>query len=186
MVGRHLAKEPELADEWLKKGRWIPPGDTSKWMKKVGFLDLTDEQRKHYSDNYNNLSALTHPTAQACLSLVVETEEGLALELDSTFDAARLEDTLTIIASTALFVCFAFRNAAANPVNLNPDWLRALAHLAERVSGEPMQHLRLDWDRERQRHAKMRQLVREANELDGFLDDSPLSTRNLLRKLDDE
>lgn len=152
LVARNLAKSPELADKWLKNGEWVPPGDVVKWMKDVDFHGLTDEQRNTYTTNYRVLSSIAHATARASMWTVnLDDNEVLTFALGSNFVKEDLETSLTIIAATALFSCFAFRNSAAHPIHIDPEWQKELMTIAERVAGEPLEHLHLDWDQERVR-----------------------------------
>lgn len=60
-LGRYLAKEPEKAEKWLKKGSWIPDREVRKW--------FGDEDRM-YASWYKFYSQRAHPTAKSCIPLL--------------------------------------------------------------------------------------------------------------------
>lgn len=68
------------------------------------------------------------------------------LDLESLLESARM------ISATAIFACFALRNAAAGEGALPPSWRQDLKEVAEKVIGTSLPHLERDWYEEQKRY----------------------------------
>lgn len=175
-LGRMLAKEPEMAERWLKKGQWFPETDVRSWLRSGG---AKDDTLKDYTEGYKRLSALAHPTALSCLGLLDPEPARPSLRLRSDFDEPSFRYWVREITATAVFSSFALRNAAVNEVVLNPVWRKDLYELAEEVYQTTLPHLHRDWEEERRRHEEYRERILPVAEIDQRLDASPHSWRNI-------
>ena len=156
-VGRYLAHNPDKADKWIEKTTWSPKG-VEGWIpdREVReWFGETDERA--YSAIYGVLSKGAHPTAASCIPALVIGEDSYAPRIKSQFDDDAFQESLTEILGVTLWLCFAVKNAVANPDLIRPDWSEAVADYAndvadligERVGVRPdFSHLQKDWDAE--------------------------------------
>lgn len=175
-LGRLLAKEPERAERWLRDGTWFPDREVRAWL-----IEFRSDQKaaSPYASFYKQLSQIAHPVAKSCLPLVDFEVAVPRMMLQTRFDQEAFDLHLREIAATALFTCFAFRNASVDEERLPPNWRQELYELAEEVSGRDLPHLAREWDREDARFRALVERIRRANELDEALDAEPSSWRNV-------
>lgn len=161
-VGRYLARNPEKADKWIEKTTWAP-SNVDGWIpdREVrGWFGDTDDRA--YSVIYGVLSKGAHATAASCVPALKILETGYLPQIATEFDDDAFQESLVEILGVTLWVCFALKNAVAQPDLIRPDWTHALAEYAEdvatlieeRVGSKPdFSHLQKDWDAEYARYS---------------------------------
>ena len=182
-LSRMIAKEPALAEKWLRKEHWFPDREVRSWMSgRRNDLGNSEEIMKDYSKFYRTMSAWSHPTAISCMEIVKPQPEHPnrpGLNLNSTFDESVFRMCVIEVASTAMFACFAFRNAVVDERAIDPDWRRRLYEVSATLVGHEMPHLQRDWDEERRQYDRLKTRVQTADRIAERLRDDPLSWRNL-------
>jgi hypothetical protein len=179
-LGRMLAKDPEKAERWLRKGQWFPESAVRSWLRTGG---AEDDTLRVYTDGYRVLSAWAHPTAMSCAGLVDFLSPQFGLRLWASFDEAQFRRWVREITATSIFACFAMRNAVVDETVLSPAWRRDLFALQETVSQKTLPHLHRDWDAEGRRYEEYRSQVQSVVGADERLDEHPGSWRNVSRRL---
>ena len=174
-LGRLIAKDPQLAEKWLRKQQWVPDREVRAGIEAQ---TVPDGSSSPYAAHYRIASAAAHPTARATLGQVLTAGGGVRPVLSSVFVEDDLVMVLREAAALAVFACFALQRAAADERALPPAWRRDLAVLAREVTGEAMPHLDRDWDREQDEYVRLQALVLPAADLDGFLSAHPNSWVN--------
>jgi len=156
-VGRYLAHNPDKADKWIEKTTWSPDS-AEGWVpdRKVReWFGDTDERA--YSAIYGVLSKGAHPTAASCIPALKIDEDGYLPRIRTEYEEDAFQESLMEILGVTLWLCFALKNAVANPDLIRPDWTHAVADYAnevadligERVGVRPdFSHLQKDWDAE--------------------------------------
>jgi hypothetical protein len=177
-LGRVLAKDPQKAERWLKKGQWFPEAEVRAWLRAGG---MNSESLNDYTVGYQQLSSWAHPTAASCLRLVEIAPSGPSLRLRTYFDEEYLRHWIREITATAVFASFAVRNAAVSETVIDPRWRQDLYELAETVFERTLPHLHRDWEVERELHARYRRRVLPVAGIDERLDADPRSWRNISR-----
>ncbi len=185
-LSRMLAKEPELAEKWLRKEKWFPDREVRAWFGEAtaSSPEEAQETAESYAKVYRQMSTWAHPTAISCLPLIKpdandDTRPGL--QLRTFFDHGAMESLIGEMTLTALFACFAFRNSLANERAIDPRWREALYDLAQQVSDTEMPHLARDWKEEQSYYEALKQKVQEVSSLREHLQNSPSSWDNLNR-----
>jgi hypothetical protein len=183
-LSRMLAKEPELAEKWLRKEKWFPDREVRAWFGEVtaSSREEAQEATESYAKAYRQMSAWAHPTAISCLPLIrpdVNDDTKPGLRLTTSFDQGAMESLIGEMTLTALFGCFAFRNSLANERAIDPRWRESLYDLAQQVSGTEMPHLARDWEKEQSYYEALKQKVQEVSSLSEHLQKSPSSWDNL-------
>ena len=180
-LARMLAKEPMLAEKWLRKRQWFPDRDVRQWMADTwtNSVMAPEDAGKLYARGYRQMSAWAHPTAISCLSLVKREEFGPRIQLITVFDDDEFRACTAEIAADAIFGCFALRNAAVDEKAIDPGWRRRLAELASEIWGHDSPHLERDWENEEREYRALQERVQAGSELDSHLREHPRSWKNL-------
>ncbi|MGP3924770.1 hypothetical protein [Streptomyces sp. 8N616] len=174
-LGRTLAKEPWMADKWLRKGQWWPDRKVRDWLEENRVVQDAQPFRNYYKE----ASAWVHPTAASCLPGFAVDESAITWD-DAPPYRPDLSRQLTMeITSTAVFACFAFRNAVVDEAAIPPEWRRDLFELAEAIDGGPHAHLERDWEAEQERYDALVARVRDAAEAEEVLRSHPRAWKNL-------
>ncbi|QUC61955.1 hypothetical protein IOD14_37185 [Streptomyces sp. A2-16] len=176
-LARVLAKDPKLADRWIRDGKWFPDVRVRQWLSDVR-RDPPDEVEK-YQHFYTEASAWAHPTAESCMGQISVEEDHFHLNPNITFDEAACKETVSLIASTTLFACFAFRNAVVDERAIDPAWRRDMYDLAREMSNESLPHLDRDWEAEKAHYDAVMANLRDRRYLKGQLSTHPRSYANL-------
>ncbi|MFJ4271748.1 hypothetical protein ACIP29_14455 [Streptomyces coelicoflavus] len=176
-LARVLAKDPKMADQWLRDGKWFPDVRVRQWLSDVRG-DSAHEVDK-YKNFYAEASAWAHPTAESCMGQFTVEEDHFFLNSAITFDEEACQQAVGLLASTALFACFAFRNAVVNERAIDPVWRRDLYELAREMSDEAMPHLERDWDAEQAHYDAVMANLRDRRYLKGQLRTHPRGYDNL-------
>jgi hypothetical protein len=176
-LARVLAKEPKLADEWVREGKWVPDGRVRQWLGDVRH-DAPEEVGK-YQDLYAEASAWAHPTAKSCMCQLSVEEDHFYLSPSISFDEEASRGTVALLAATALFACFAFRNAVVDERAIDPAWRKDLYDLAREASADPMPHLDRDWAAENAHYDAVMANLRDRRYLNGQLRTHPRAYANL-------
>jgi hypothetical protein len=171
-----LAKEPQMAEKWLRKGKWFPDREVRKWLEEV--RGDSDETVDHYRTYYSRMSAWAHPTLVSCFDLIIADEKRFAILTGTRLNEDGLRNCIKQIAVTAIFACFAVRNSAVNEEVIDPNWRRDLSKLAREVLEHEMPNLDRDWEDEQRKHDAFQQRVQAADQLEQRLREQPASWRN--------
>lgn len=180
-LGRYLAKEPQKAEKWLKKGSWIPDREVRKWF---------GDGDRMYAAWYKFYSERAHPTAKSCIPLLDLAEDGSTYSISFTTqkNEESLKDCLLEIAWTSMWACFALQRAASRVDVLPPAWRREvddfairLGALFEEHTGQPVDfsHLERDWAKEERRWNAFIEQLPDAAETDRALSEHPMSVHNI-------
>jgi hypothetical protein len=185
-LSRMLAKEPLLAEKWLRKEHWFPDREVRKWMSGgENVLGDAEEITREYASAYRAMSAWGHPTAISCAEVVRPDPNDPSrpgLHLTAQFDEVILRRCVTEITVTAIFACFAFRNAVVDERAIDSDWRRRLYEFAPEALDRDMTHLQRDWDEEQRHSEALRERVQSAKDIAERLHGDPLSWENLKAK----
>ena len=120
---------------------------------------------------------------------LVEVSEG-AVQGRLARDVAEEEElkaVATWIAATAVFTCFAIRNASPHEAT-EPRWLASVKQLAEelaRIAGiadADFSHLEQDWEEAQRRWQQVIDKLRPSQELDRALQEEPASRLRAVRE----
>jgi hypothetical protein len=176
-LARTLAKDPKLADQWIRDGKWFPDQRVRQWLSDV--RRDPPEEILSYRNFYAEASAWAHPTAESCMGLISVEKDHFFLNPTITFNATACRETVAIITGTALFACFAFRNAVVDEQAIPPAWRRDLHELAREISGDPMYHLDRDWEAEQEHYDAVMANLRDRKYLKGQLRTHPRAYNNL-------
>jgi len=179
-LGRTLAKardKREMADKWLKDGVYWPDKIVRRWLDENQVVEPGAVE--DYRSMYREMCAWAHPMARSCMGLFADRGDALELIPEPAFDLELCRQTIVEIAATAVFACFAFRNALAKEEVIDPAWRRDLKDLAEELAGQPLPHLERDWVAEHERYDAMIARLRTMDELDEMLRQHPRSFDNL-------
>lgn len=160
-VGRYLARNPDKADKWIEKTTWSPD-NVQGWIPdrevRAWFGDTDD---RAYSTIYGVLTKGAHPTAASCVPALKILDEGYLPRIGTEYDNEVFQESLTEILGVTLWICFALKNAIAQPDLIRPDWSHALADYADDVAGfmenklgskPDFSHLQKDWGTEYARY----------------------------------
>lgn len=177
-LGRMLAKEPGLADEWLTKNTWVPDRRVRRWIEER----RGDGSSIAFADYYRQASNATHPTANAALRSVRSDEEAWELGLVPEFEEQTVMTLLGMCASATAFVCSALRNSAAEDEALMPGlgpWIKDIVdRIGNRLEGEGSRDS-TDWEEVERRRVELVERARPTVELDKELNSNPMSWRQL-------
>jgi hypothetical protein len=170
-LSRMLAREPRLAEKWLRKGEWFPDREVRSWF---GVQAAPDEERTGYQEYYKYASAYAHPSYRSTRSLLPEGN----LVLETAAEPTESLLVLREINAVGVFSCFAFRNGAVDPTFIPPRWHRELAELAEAV-GFDLPHLQQDWEASQESFNRFMDAVIPADELEEHFTSHPNSYINV-------
>ncbi|MGW5096017.1 hypothetical protein ACWEQ1_15000 [Streptomyces nodosus] len=176
-LARVLAKEPKLADQWLREGKWFPDVRVRQWLSDV--RRDPPEEVEQYKNFYAEASAWAHPTAESCMGQISVEEDHFLLNSAITFNKQACRETVSLISVTAVFACFAFRNAVVDEQAIDPAWRRDLYDLAREMSNDPMPHLDRDWVAEQAHYDAVMANLRDRRYLKGQLRAHPRAYANL-------
>lgn len=177
--GQYLSKDPDAADRWVRRPTSWPRKEVRQ---RLG--DLT--QQPEYVRGYALMSDRTHPTVKAAVGSVFLDGEHLRVRiLRDTPESEPVFFLAVWLAATAVFTCFAMRNASPEGA-LEPRWLEGVAYFAnalnDRVGGVfDLDHLVEDWDREQARWQSIVNALVPNEDLDRLLDEHPQSWRRASR-----
>jgi hypothetical protein len=181
-LARMLAHDPAQAEKWFDKERWVPDRRVRRWFSDLGSNTTgksSDEILDAYSSTYSGMSDRSHPTAVACMSALSVDEHGFEPQLETVFNEEQFRTCAAGIAATAIFACFALRNAAVDEQVLNPQWRRDVAELAREILDSDMPHLDRDWTEEERQFEALQQRIQAAEKLGEALRRDPRSWLNL-------
>lgn len=173
--GQYLSKDPPAADRWFAR--------PTSWPSKPVRSRLGDRTRHGtYGRHYGMLSELSHPTARAGMSSVELDEYALRPSGPRTRpDPERVQHLALVLASTAIFGCFAFINASPK-ASTEPAWRRRLKRMAGdllRVAGADgdTDHLAEDWETAQTRWERVAHRMQDHGDLERALNEHPASWR---------
>ncbi len=186
-LGRMLAKRPDKADRWLLADRWINDNEVRQYAQQFTApgVPITNSA---YSEYYRVASDLHHPTAKACIPLVLtDATSPCEPRLASEYDEDTFVDVLHEIALECAFVCLTIINAAASPDVIPPGWRRAVTEFVTEIGeGVDWSHLERDWEDQARRFNDLAAHVVRADQLDEVLENHPNSLGNVRRRRDGE
>jgi hypothetical protein len=176
-LARVLAKEPKMAEQWLKEGKWFPDKRVRQWLADV--RQDPPEQLENWKNFYSEASAWAHPTAESCMAQLKVETDAFVLSPLVKFSSGECRGTVSLLSSTAVFACFAFRNAVVDERAIDPNWRRDLYDLAREVSDDPMSHLDRDWQAEKEHFDAVMTKLRDRRHLKRELKMNPRAWDNL-------
>ncbi|HEX5405068.1 MAG TPA: hypothetical protein VFX16_22520 [Pseudonocardiaceae bacterium] len=184
-LARMLAKEPRKADDWLQRERWVKDNEVRQYAEKFT-APGEDPKNSPYREYYRIASELHHPTARACIPLVLAgPNERCRPRLASEYDENELDEVLREIAMEAVFVCFTMINAAVDQSVIYPPWRKAVVDLAEVLSADlDWSHLDRDWTADQESFDELRAHVIGADAIKQELDQNPNSFQNVQKRRD--
>jgi hypothetical protein len=181
-LARMLAHDETRAEKWLRQQHWFPDREVREWFA-TSVPNSTgsqpDEILDRYKTGYRAMSDRSHPTAIACVSALRAEENGPVVQLETTFDEEEFRTCAAEIAATAMFACFALRNAAVDESVLPPQWRQDVYELAREIIGSDMPHLDRDWAEEQQKFDRLQNRIQSAKNLAENLRRDPRSWWNL-------
>jgi hypothetical protein len=182
-LSRMLAKEPQLAEKWLRKEQWFPDREVRAWWATARSDDaaMASELADEYARVYRQMSTWAHPSALSCLPLIRPDNDPSrpGLHLSTEFDSEAMRSCILEITFTAAFACFASQNCLVDERVIHPQWRRYLYEFARRVSGQDAPHLERNWEEQQRFYHELARKVQSANHLDEHLRRSPHSWGNL-------
>jgi hypothetical protein len=186
-LARMLAKRPDKADEWLRADHWINDNEVRQFAQKFTApgMPITESA---YRDYYRIASDLHHPTAMACLPLVLASPvEPCMPRLASEYDEEAFENVLKEIALECGYVCLTMINAFADPEAIPPGWRHAVTEFVRAIGSEmDWSHLERDWEEDARRFEDLAAHVIGADRLPDVLREHPNSLDNVRRRRDNE
>ncbi len=174
-LGRTLAYESGLAEQWLHAQKWLPDKFAREYQKSFTIA----EPDRNYRSYYQMASDSAHIVMKSTVPYAFDRRADLNLTFGPVLDADQLLTALREIVLMALFSCFCFRNAFVDPRLLPPEWHQDLAQIARDVSGKEMAHLEQDWEQHDRFLTEFAQHVRHSDELDDALNADPNSYDNI-------
>ena len=176
-IGRKLAKEPELAEKWIRRRSQFQDKEVRRWAVDSGLISEADD--KTYAQMYQYLGRWAHSTLDSCRSYIKTGESRLVLQVATEFDSELFFTLVAEIASMAIFCCFAVRNSAVDERAIDAGWRQRLSELSPEILQRDMEHLERDWEYEKQQYADLRGRVQAADRLHEHLRAHPASWRNV-------
>jgi hypothetical protein len=178
-LGRMLAKEPDLADKWLRKEVWVPDKDVRTFIEAQVLLE---DEESPYQRFYKWASGSAHPSARSTLPLVFDSEGEIAVQLEPRFEELKCQTVGRQIAAVAVFTCFALQRAAVDVTVFPAAWRQELARLARLVLDNDMPHLDHDWEAEDKQHRAMLDAILPIEELQQVIQSHPNSQVNVRKR----
>lgn len=173
--GQYLSRNPEAAQRWIDR--------STRWPRTEVRDRLGDVTRgEAYGRYYGFVSALSHPTARASMSSVRLQDQHLRPVLFRDIDAEELRHAAIWLAGTAVFACFALKNANSDDA-LEPRWVEGLARLASALTDAAgaedadWSHLDRNWEADQEAWETIASRLRSNSELGRALDEHPSSWR---------
>jgi hypothetical protein len=182
-LARMLAVKPRKADEWIS-GRWVKDNEVRQHIESM-LMPGMPVSESPYREYYRQMSELHHPTARACLPLVlVSPDSRCDPQIASRFDENDLVSVLRDIAVISTFVSHTVCNAATDKAAIPPPWRRALAELSKEImEGYDVSHLERNWEKEESRYDDLHSYVMSADELEAEVERNPNSMINNRRRM---
>jgi len=177
-LGRMLAKEPDLAEQWIDKGAWFPDGKVRAWF---GVQSAPGDDRSPYQDFYRDATAYAHPTPRSTVPLILEGARLSRMSLDTRLEPDNALIVLREIAAEAVFVCLAMRNALVSPDVLGPEWTKSLDELASEI-GVDLPNLKANYQSATADYESFVAQVMSASEVERYLREHPNSYDNIRRR----
>jgi hypothetical protein len=186
-LSRMLGKDPSRAEKWIRKQHWFPDREVRAWFANAvpNSVSTPEEILNTYGAAYRQTSTIAHPTAVACFSALHLDEEGVSPQLESIFSEDDFRNCTIEVAATAIFTCFALRNAAVSEDAIDPEWRRRLYDLARQMNDSDMPHLERDWAAEQSKYENLQRKIQSDEGLFEHLRNDPRSWDNLQRQDDD-
>ncbi len=188
-LGRTLAHKLELAERWLHGGDWVKDKFSKEFAEQMAADSAAtgpDKQRVPHWETYKMMSQYAHPMARSTLGFLFTPDGEYRHAPYPSVDAAEFKQCAALITSQALFVAYAFRNAAADFDTIPAWWHQQLAALARRVSGLPLEHLDQDWVAHQERYESLIAQIQHSGDLRDALRADPNSLDNLRRRAMDQ
>jgi hypothetical protein len=186
-LARMLAKRPSKADEWMLADRWISDNEVRQYAQQFTApgVPITESAYREY---YRIASDLHHPTAKACLPLVLDDPSRPCVpRLISEYDEGAFHNVLKEIALECGFVCLTMINAAASPEVVPPGWRHAVTEFVTTIGSEmDWSHLERDWEEDERRFDDLASHVIGADRLNEVLESHPNSLANVRRRIERE
>lgn len=180
-LARSLAHKRTDAEDWFHKGHWKNDGFSRKFSKEMSESSSGDNIQ--YDEFYQQSSRYAHPMATSVLPMLFGHKgNDFRPRLYPEFDEDQFRKVARSITVEALFVAFAFRNAAASVETIPGVWLRRLNEISEEMTGQPVADAQRDWDEHDRRHEQLTSLVRHDDELPEALASDPNSLQNVRRR----
>jgi hypothetical protein len=186
-LGRMLAREPQKADDWLQRERWVKDNEVRQYAENFT-APGEDPKKSPYREYYRLASELHHPTARGCIPLVLAgPDDPCRPKLASEYDEDKLDEVLREIAMETVFVCFTMINAAVDQEVISPDWRKTVGDLARVLSdGLDWSHLDRDWTADQEAFDALRAHVVGADSIEQELNQHPNSARNVQQRRDQD
>jgi hypothetical protein len=186
-LARMLAKRPDKADAWMLANRWIPDNEVRQYVQNFTApgAPMAESAFRQY---YQIASDLHHPTARACLPLVLtDSSQPCVPRLHSEYDETALCNALNEITLECGFVLLTMINAVADPVVIPPAWRQAVTEFVTTTgTGADWSHLERDWETEAQRFMDLAAHVIPADQLDDILRNHPNGLDNVRNRRDSQ
>ncbi|MEU8415961.1 hypothetical protein AB0C24_24515 [Amycolatopsis japonica] len=184
-LARMLANRPDKADSWMLANRWINDNEVRQYAQNFTApgMPIQDSAYRQY---YQLASDIHHPTARACLPLVLtDPSSPCAPQLTPDYNEDALSNSLAEIALECGFVCLTMINAAAGPEVIPPLWRQAVTEFITAIgAGADWAHLERDWQAEADLFADLATHVVPADQLAALLRDHPNSLDNVRARRD--
>lgn len=175
-LARTLAHRIDFAERWLHGGEWFKDNVSRQ------FVQSASEQRVAHSDHYKQMSQHAHPLAVSTFGYLFTRDMQYRPSAYPLVDREEFEECARYITAVALFVCWAFRKATADPAALPGWWHKRLTELAVKITGDPHDHLDKDWEAHQRRHEALYAELRHSDELEEALEADPNSLLNRRRR----
>ncbi len=113
------------------------------------------------------------------MGLITVEADNFRLRPAIIFDEQACQQTVGLLASTALFACFAFRNSVVDERAIDPEWRQDMYELAREMSSTPMPHLDRNWQAEQEHYDAVMANLNDRKYLKGQLRTHPRAYANL-------
>jgi len=113
-------------------------------------------------------------------------QRSLSLRHETVFVPEAFRACAADIGNSAVFACFALRNAAVNERAIDPRWRAAVYDLAREINESDMPHLERNWEEEQAEYQRLQLRVQAAAGLKEALREDPRSWVNLQKPGDGE
>lgn len=176
-LGRILALDEAGADDWFADPKRWPHKRVRRWIDETQLIP--GAAGEDYAGFYQLASAWAHPSAESCMPALSDDGTTTSPSLTITFDEDASRQAVREITLAIVFTCFAIKNALGSEQVLDPNWFKELGDLARELTGQPMEHLKRDWEKERVRFAAFMDKVHTADQAQEVLANHSRSVRNL-------
>lgn len=167
-IGRAMAKSPKIADQWLQ-GKWQADVKARQFVRNVMMADSEPNEKEEaveaYLQSYQLLSQWAHITPTSALAPYIrDSPEGYAVDLYPRFNEDSLRFTLKTVLQQTVFLTYAVRNSSARLEVFGTQWLKDLDELGQKVSGNHIEELNLDYEELERRHQSLLKNIRNNSE----------------------